>query len=312
MILVTGAGGFIGSALTAELARRGIAFRAVSRVDSEGHIPIRHIAPDTDWTAALDGVDVVVHLASKARISGPASDRSVEATFNLARQAAEAGVKRFVFMSSIKVNGEATEPGRPFRADDPPNPQDVYGLAKLDAEQGLFALAHGTGLELTVLRPPLVYGPGVKANFASMMEWANRGIPFPLRLLGNKRSFVFVGNLVDLIILSSSHPDAAGQVFLVSDGEDVSTSELFSRMAKALGRPSRTMPLPPSLLTFVATAIGQRAIASRLTQSLQIDLTKTRQVLGWKPRISLDEGLRATAGSFRRADPTLDPVARSA
>ena len=174
-------------------------------------------------------------------------------------------------------------------------------LAKLDAEQGLFALAHGTGLELTVLRPPLVYGPGVKANFASMMGWVDRGIPFPLRALDNKRSFVFVGNLVDLVILCMSHPKAAGEVFLVSDDEDMSTAQLLRRMAAALGRPSRTIPVPASVLTAVATAMGQRTLASRLTGSLQVDIAKTRQLLGWVPCIGVDEGLRLTAGSFRQS-----------
>jgi len=312
MILVTGAGGFIGTALVGELARQGIPYRAVSRAGHNGHFAIRHIGPDTDWAAALDGVDTVVHLASNAHAPDQAPAPSVEATLNLARQAAEAGARRFIFISSIKVNGEATELGRPFTADDPPNPQDAYAQAKLDAEQGLFLLSRQTGLEVTVLRPPLVYGPGVKANFAAMMEWANRGIPFPLRAFSNKRSFAYVGNLVDLIILSASHPNAAGQVFLVSDGEDVSTAELFRRMARALGRTSWIMPVPAPVLTFAATAVGQRSAANRLVGSLQVDLTKTRQLLGWTPRKSVDEGLRQTARSFQQAELALDPIARSA
>jgi UDP-glucose 4-epimerase len=312
MILVTGAGGFIGTALVGELARRGIPYRAVSRAGHNGHFPIRHIGPDTDWVAALDGVGTVVHLASNAHAPDQAPAPSVEATLNLARQAAEAGARRFIFISSIKVNGEATELGRPFTADDPPNPQDAYAQAKLDTERGLFALSRETGLEITVLRPPLVYGPGVKANFAAMMEWANRGIPFPLRAYGNKRSFAYVGNLVDLIILSVSHPNAAGQVFLVSDGEDVSTAELFRRMARALGRTSWIMPVPAPVLTFAATAFGQRSAANRLVGSLQVDLTKTRQLLGWTPRKSVEEGLRQTARSFQSAELALDPIARSA
>jgi UDP-glucose 4-epimerase len=301
MILVTGASGFIGSALTGELAQRGLRFRAVSRSGRDGHFAIHHITADTDWTAALEGVDAVVHLALNAHTRGGTPTPSVEATHNLARQAAEAGVKRFIFMSSIKVNGETTEPGRPFTADDPPDPQDAYGRAKLDAEQVLFELSRRTGLEVTALRPPLVYGPGVKANFASMMGWVDRGIPFPLRALDNKRSFVFVGNLVDLVILCMSHPKAAGEVFLVSDDEDMSTAQLLRRMAAALGRPSRTIPVPASVLTAVATAMGQRTLASRLTGSLQVDIAKTRQLLGWVPCIGVDEGLRLTAGSFRQS-----------
>lgn len=312
MILVTGAGGFIGTALVGELARRGISFRAVTRAGLDGNFAIRHIAPDTDWTAALDGVDTIVHLASNAHAPGQAPAPSVEATLNLARQAVDAGARRFVFISSIKVNGEATEPGRPFTADDPPNPQDAYAHAKLETELGLFALSRATGLEVTVLRPPLVYGPGVKANFAAMMDWANRGIPFPLRVFGNRRSFAYVGNLVDLIILSVSHPNAAGQVFLVSDGEDMSTAELFRRMAGALGRASWIMPVPAPVLTFAAIAIGQRTVANRLVGSLQVDLAKTRQLLGWTPRKSVEEGLRLTARSFQHTELALDPLARSA
>lgn len=312
MILVTGAGGFIGTALIGELTRRGISFRAVTRAGRDGHFPIRHIGPDTDWTAALHGVDAVVHLASNAHAPDRAPAPSVEATLNLARQAVEAGARRFVFISSIKVNGETTELGRPFTADDPPNPQDAYAQAKLDAEQGLFALSRQTGLEVTVLRPPLVYGPGVKANFAAMMEWANRGIPLPLRAVGNRRSFAYVGNLVDLIILSLSHPDAAGQVFLVSDGEDMSTAELFRRMAHALGRTAWIMPVPATVVTFAAIAIGQRPLATRLVGSLQVDLAKTREMLGWTPRKSVEEGLRFTASSFQQVELALDPIVRSA
>jgi UDP-glucose 4-epimerase len=231
---------------------------------------------------------------------------------NLARQAIRAGVKRFVFISSIKVNGEATAPGRRFKAEDKPNPQNPYAKSKLEAERGLFALSAASGLEVTVIRPPLVYGPGVKANFATMMDWVDRGIPLPFGSVHNKRSFVFVDNLVDLIILATNHPNAAGQVFLVSDGEDISTTDLFRRMAEALGRPSRVVPLPASFLSIAAAAFGQRAIASRLTDSLQVDVTKTRELLGWAPRQDVKEGLRQTALAFRRPDSVLDQEARSA
>ena len=320
MILVTGAGGFVGTAVVAELARRGITYRAVTRTPREGFFCIGDMNPRTDWTAALDGVEAIVHLASRAHVMNEtAADPgahlrsvNVDSTLNLASQAIKAGVKRFVFISSIKVNGESTKLGRPFTAEDTPNPQNPYAQSKHDAEQGLLALARksGTGFEVTVIRPPLVYGPGVKANFATMMDWVNRGIPLPLGSVNNKRSFVFVGNLADLIILSTIHPKAAGQVFLVSDGEDISTTDLFKKMAQALGRPSWMMPLPTPLLNFGAAMIGQRAITSRLTDSLQVDVTKTRELLGWEPRKSVSEGLRQTARSFQRLD--LDPVAQSA
>lgn len=320
MILVTGAGGFVGGAVVSELAKRGISHRAVARTPGEGFFCIGDIDPRTDWTAALDGVDAIVHLASRAHVMNETVTDSaahlrsvnVDSTLNLASQAIKTGVKRFVFISSIKVNGETTKPGRPFTAEDAPNPQNPYAQSKHDAEQGLFALAkqRGSDFEVTVIRPPLVYGPGVKANFATMMDWVNRGIPLPLGSVNNKRSFAFVGNLADLIILSAIHPNAAGQVFLVSDDEDISTTDLFKKMALALGRPSRIIPVPAPLLNFGAAMIGQSAITSRLTDSLQVDVTKTREMLGWEPRESVSEGLRQTARSFQNLD--LDPVAQSA
>lgn len=320
MILVTGAGGFVGTAVVAELAKQGMSYRAVTRTPREGFYCIGDIGPRTDWTVALDGVDTVIHLASRAHVMNetavdPATHLrsvNVDSTLNLASQAIRAGVRRFVFISSIKVNGEATMPGRPFTAEDTPCPQNLYAQSKLAAEQGLFALASkpGADFEVTVIRPPLVYGPGVKANFATMMDWVNRGIPLPLGSVNNKRSFVYVGNLADLIILSAIHPKAAGQVFLVSDDEDISTTELFRKMARALRRSSWMMPLPTPLLNFGAAMIGQRAVTSRLTDSLQVDVTKTRELLGWVPRKSVSEGLRQTARSFQRLD--LDPVAQSA
>ena len=321
MILVTGARGFVGTAVVSELAKQGISYRAVTREPREGCFSIGDITPRTDWTAALDGVDSIIHLASRAHVvnetvaGAPTQFRTadLDSTLNLAREAIKASVKRFVFISSIKVNGEATQPGRPFTAEDPPNPQNAYARSKLDAEQGLFALSKESNLEVTVIRPPLVYGPGVKANFATMMDWVSRGIPLPLGSVYNKRSFVFVGNLADLIVLTANHPNAAGQVFLVSDGEDISTTELFKKIAQALGRPSLIMPFPASLVTLVAAAIGRSAVASRLTDSLQVDVSKTRALLGWVPRKNVSEGLLETARSFQgRPNPYLDQEARSA
>jgi nucleoside-diphosphate-sugar epimerase len=320
MILITGAAGFVGTILVSEMARRRIPYRPVTRRRGQGSFVVGEIDGQTDWTAALEGVEVIVHLASRAHVThetAPLSEAriqctNVDATLNLARQAARAGVKRFVFVSSIKVNGELTSPGRPFTSADRPNPQNPYAQSKLDAELGLFAISRETGLEVTVIRPPLVYGPGVKANFGTMMEWIDRGIPLPLGAVSNKRSFVYVGNLVDLIIVAAQHPKAAGEVLTVSDGEDMSTTELFRRLAQALGRQCWVMPVPAPMLKVAATMLGRRDVADRLIDSLQVDCSKTRELLGWTPRISVDDGLQQTARSFQQAELALDPVARSA
>ncbi len=223
---------------------------------------------------------------------------NVAGTLNLARQAVSAGVKRFVFISSIKVNGEGTASGKPYTADDTPMPVDPYGISKLEAEQGLQALSQETGMEVVIIRPVLVYGPGVKANFRSMMSWLRKGIPLPLGATGNKRSLVAVDNLVDLIATCIDHPAAANQTFLVSDGEDLSTTQLLQRMGKALGRPARLLPVPASLLQAGAAMLGKRAIAQRLCGSLQVDIGKTRELLGWAPPVSVDDALRKTARAF--------------
>jgi len=221
---------------------------------------------------------------------------NVDGTLRLARQAAEAGVRRFVFVSSIKVNGEHSQPGHPFTADEIPAPGDPYGVSKCEAEAGLRALSQETGMEVVIIRPPLVYGPGVKANFLAMMRWLQRGVPLPLGgVTANRRSLVFLDNLVDLIVTCIDHPAAANQTFLVSDDEDLSTAALLRRMAAALGRPARLVPVPAGLIVFGAKLIGRPGIAQRLCGSLQVDIGKTKAFLGWAPPISVDEGLRRTA-----------------
>ena len=306
MILVTGASGFVGRALCAELARRGLPYRAASREARAGFTQVGPLDEATDWSAAVGGVDRVVHLAARVhvmeeRAADPLAEfrrANVAATLRLARQAAAAGVRRFVFASSIKVNGEATEPGHPFTADDPPRPQDPYGTSKLEAEQGLLALARETGMEVTVIRPPLVYGPGVQANFRSMLRWVRRGVPLPLGAVRNRRTLVALDNLVDLVIVCLEHPGAANQVLLAGDGEDLSTPELLRRVAAALGTRARLLPVPPALLMAAASVAGRGDMARRLCGSLQLDLGKTRQVLGWTPPVGVDEALARTAREF--------------
>lgn len=248
----------------------------------------------------------MVHAAARVhvmddRASDPLAEFrriNVQGTLNLARQAAAAGVRRFVFISSIKVNGEATKLGIPFSADDIPAPLDPYGVSKMEAEQGLREIAAQTGMEVVIIRPPLVYGPGVKANFRAMMHWLTRGVPLPLGAIHNRRSLVALDNLVDLIVSCLDHPAAANQTFLVSDGEDLSTTQLLRRMGRALGKPVRLIPVPPALIKVGATLMGKRAVAQRLCDSLQVDISKTRQLLGWSPLLSVDEGLKKAAQGY--------------
>jgi UDP-glucose 4-epimerase len=222
-------------------------------------------------------------------------DVNVHGTLNLARQAAEAGVKRFIFLSSIKVNGEQTQPGRPFRANDVPAPADPYGISKMEAEMGLRAIAQQTNMEVVIIRPPLVYGPGVKANFASMVKWLQRGVPLPLGAIDNRRSLLALDNLVDLIVTCTHHPAAANQTFLVSDGEDVSTSELLRRMGGALGRPARLISVPQRILESAAFLLGKEEMARRLFSSLQVNMDITCRLLNWTPPLTLGQGLLRAA-----------------
>jgi nucleoside-diphosphate-sugar epimerase len=263
---------------------------------------------NTDWQHVLTGGEVVVHLAARVHVMADKSsdpvheyrNTNVEGTLNLAQQAATAGVRRFVFVSSIKVNGEATKTGHSFSADDSPAPLDPYGVSKMEAELGLREIAAKTGMEVVIIRPPLVYGPGVKANFQTMVRWLSRGVPLPLGAINNKRSLVALDNLVDLIVTCISHPAAANQTFLVSDGEDLSTTQLLRRMGQAMGKSVRLIPVPPALLKAGAALVGKPELAQRLCGSLQVDISKTRQLLGWNPPITVDEGLRRAAEGFRR------------
>lgn len=310
-VLITGANGFVGQSLCAQMRQHGWYVKAAVRLSCRlpagvDMVSVGAIYGDMDWTEALYGVDAVVHLAARVHVmqdeaAGPLAEfRSVnvEGTLNLAHQAAATGVRRFIFISSIKVNGESTTLGEAFTADDVPTPMDPYAISKHEAEQGLHQLAAKTGMEVVIIRPPLVYGPGVKANFQSMMLWLKRGVPLPLGAIHNKRSLLALDNLVDLIITCLDHPAAANQIFLAADGEDLSTTKLLRRMAYALGRPARLMPIPASLLEAGATLLGRRDMALRLCESLQVDISKARTLLGWNPPISVDEGLRRTAQGF--------------
>jgi len=307
-VLVTGANGFIGRAVCAEAAARGMnvgaSTRAPCRFSGETkNILVGDIDANTPWQAALKGRQAVVHVAARVHVMAETAGNpldefrrvNVQGTLNLAEQAAAAGVGRFVFISSIKVNGEATQLGCPFKADDVYAPLDAYGLSKLEAEKHLQKVAARTGMELVIVRPPLVYGPGVRANFAAMMRWLRRGVPLPLGAIHNQRSLVALDNLVDLIVTCLTHPAAANQTFLVSDDEDVSTTELLRRMGQAMNRPARLIPVPAGLLTQAAALLGKRDMALRLCGSLQVDIEKTRRLLGWQPPLTLDQGLKKAA-----------------
>lgn len=313
MMLITGTTGFVGQALMREALTRGLDVRAAVRklIPDFGRqletCAVGDIGPDTNWQAALQNVHTVIHTAARVhvmndRAADPLAEFrrvNVAGTLNLARQAASSGVKRLVFVSSIKVNGEATLPGQPFRPSDQHIPDDPYGLSKYEAEMGLRAIAVETGLEVVIVRPPLVYGPGVKANFAAMVRWLKRGVPLPLgAVLHNRRSLVALDNLVDLLLVCATHPAAAHQTFLASDGEDLSTTGLLRRIGQALGKPARLLPVPVALLKLGAASLGKADVAQRLLGSLQVDISKNTQLLGWKPPLSVDEGLKKATANF--------------
>jgi nucleoside-diphosphate-sugar epimerase len=308
-ILVTGANGLVGKRLVSRLDRDGLSVRAAVRslhsAPAFGDtVAVGAVDKSTDWHRSLKDVQVVVHLAARVHIMHDAAKDpltefrrvNLDGTLNLARQAAAAGVRRFVFISSVKVNGECTQPERAFTEVDPTNPSDAYGQSKHEAEQALRLIAAQTGMEVVIVRPPLVYGPGVKANFAALMRAVQRGWPLPLGAVRNQRSLVALDNLVDFIVNCITHPDAANQTFLVSDGQDLSTAELIRGMARAAGVPARLLPVPVWVLRGGAALLGKGDAVQRLCGNLQVDISKARSVLGWVPPVSVAEGLSRAMG----------------
>ncbi|WP_085626351.1 MULTISPECIES: SDR family oxidoreductase [unclassified Pseudomonas] len=312
-ILVTGGSGFVGKVLLQRLAadtrwapRALVRQLPGQRLAGVDYRPFSELAAVEVASGYFEQVDTVIHLASRVHVmqetaADPLAEFrrvNVDGTLNLARAAAQAGVRRFIFASSVKVNGETTDGRRPFTADEAPAPSDPYGISKREAEDGLRQLAAETGLEVVIVRPVLVYGPGVKANFRSMMNWLSKGVPLPFGAIHNKRSLVALDNLVDLLVTCIDHPAAANQTFLASDGYDLSTTELLQRLGRALGKPARLLPVPAAWLKGAAILAGKGGLAQRLCGSLQVDIGKTRELLGWQPPLDVDQALRATALNF--------------
>ena len=308
-VLVTGANGFIGKALCRRMLAEGWNVRgAVRSLSQKAALPsvmdiveIGSIGPSTEWETALEGIDTVVHLAARVHVMDESTadpvtayrEINVAGTTHIAQISKFKEVRRFVYVSSIKVNGEGR--ADPYTESDQPAPVDPYGISKFEAEQELQSIAGKTGLEVVIVRPPLVYGPEVKANFLQLIKLINRGIPFPFAGVKNQRSMIFLGNLVDALFICITHPRAAGNTFLVSDGKNVSTPELIQKISLSLGKPARVFALPTGFLRFLGKLTGKSEAVSRLLDSLIVDSAKIRTELDWKPPFSMEEGLKKTA-----------------
>lgn len=309
MLAVTGATGFVGRAVCDQATRNGWTVRRIGRMAGPDLIGVGEFGPWTVWDQALEGVDTVVHLAARVHhMRERAADplplyrlTNVDGTLHLAQRAQAMGVRRFVFVSSIKVMGEETSEGRRFASDDAVRPQDAYGISKYEAEQGLKDLAAKTGLEVCIVRPPLVYGPDVGANFRALISLVRRAVPLPLARIQNKRSLVAVGNLADLLCRCVEHPQAAGQTFLCRDDREFSTPELLRALGDALGVPVTLFPVPVSGLNVLASLSGQGERLRRLTESLQIDDAHTRSLLGWTPPLTAEAAFAEAAVTWQSA-----------
>jgi nucleoside-diphosphate-sugar epimerase len=306
-LLITGANGFVGRALISKLAletkhfvRASVRKKTIQFPSQIKAIESMDASSDTNWTDALRDIDVVVHLLARVHImDDKAADPlkefrniNVDVTIALAKEAARQGIKRFIFLSSVKVNGESTF-DRPFTETNLAHPEDAYAISKWEAEEALRQIAKETGMEVVIIRSPLVYGPNVKANFLKMMQFVKRGVPLPLGSIQNKRSLIGIDNLVDFITTTISHPKAANQTFLISDNEDISTTDLLRRIGECLEKPARLIPISPRILSFLFKIIGRQDFGDRLLGSLQVDITKAKKLLAWSPPLTLNEGLKA-------------------
>ena len=313
-ILLTGASGFVGSVLQQRIsANKNYSLTAVSRKATlipnvARTVQITDLSADTDWSIALQDIDVVIHAAARVHVMKEAATDplaefrkvNVEGTLNLARQAIDAGVKRFIFISSIKVNGEGTELGRPYTEDSKPSPIEPYGMSKYEAEQGLLKIAEKTALEVVIIRPTLVYGENVKGNFHSLIKWTYRGVPLPIGgIKHNLRSLVSVDNLVDFIVTCIEHKDAKNEVFLISDDDEISTAGLLEEIARGLGVKNKAVNIPVEFINTAASAIGKSGVAQRLSGSLQVDISKAKTLLGWEPKYSTSESIQKAAKSYK-------------